>query len=247
MECTTPMAPNQVLASLSIFSQSSNIALAQTTFFFVEPPLITNVFPRFGSEVGGTLVTIQGRNMDVYQDENVICMFGSITSHDVTIQRNSNGSIAAIVCKTPMMIPSTVDISISANSKDYVKVSNFTYLSVPSVTNVSPILITEETHFITFQGTLFYFIYFICTYLFNPINHLILGSNLENAKSPCCGFGNSSTSIAWNSLAKQYSCDIPHWWITAKFSFKFNLFISINCVDFIDAGELYVQINYFIS
>lgn len=121
-------------------------------------PEITTIEPNKGSVVGGTKVTIKGKDfrkiMEGYEDESITVMFGE--KETTAVEYNNYDSITAIVPESKIPGPVTVRVK---NPDGTLSVGNiiFNYISKPTVTNISPNkLFTNDTKTeITMTGTMF--------------------------------------------------------------------------------------------
>jgi hypothetical protein len=102
---------------------------APASFFYVNPPLKTELSPSAGALGGGTLVTISGR----YLSNAVSVDFGDAAG---TIASNDDGAIAVSSPPGAESGPASVLVTTPGGTTDGL---TFTYTNAPTITGVTPI------------------------------------------------------------------------------------------------------------
>ncbi len=105
---------------------------AADQFTYVSAPTVTNVSPSSGPTAGGTVVTITGTNFTGATGVK----FGTVAGTGVVVN-----SATSITVTSPAEAAATVDVTVTAaggTSAVNAPADQFTYVSAPTVTNVSP-------------------------------------------------------------------------------------------------------------
>jgi hypothetical protein len=107
--------------------QSGSLA---TAFTYLAPPTVTNVSPNSGSTAGGTAVTITGANFAA----GATATFGGTAATNVVVVNSTT-----ITATTPAGIAGAVTVTVAnSNGLSGSLANGFTYVTPPTVTNVSP-------------------------------------------------------------------------------------------------------------
>jgi hypothetical protein len=213
--CTSPAMTSHVKGTVFVTANdgytsgsnySSSRVIAQSPFGYVSEIDAIDAAPLFGSESGGTEVSVRLAS-SVSSFSKPMCKFG-MSSSVLAVARVMNNS-GVIVCRTPASLPSIVEIYVSPNGVDFVQLSglSFMYVPKPSVTSIVPSLVTNLTTAVT-----------------------VVGSNLHQAGMRC-GFGKFvTTAILINDTA--VSCPLPQYWSATAYKFEDDLLLSVNGIDF---------------
>ena len=109
--CKSPKTKQHKSVSLRIrFGKDGKKIDTGHTFDFLTPCATKNIQPSFGSNFGGTLVTITGRGFS--NSSHMACRFGSISVQGYFIDENT------VQCNTPLHRPGIVNVSISSSSEN---------------------------------------------------------------------------------------------------------------------------------
>ena len=92
-------------------------------------PTITSVSPKSGSTVGGTAVTITGTNFAT----GASVTFGSAAATSISVVNNTT-----ISATTPAGTAGAVSVTVTVNGQNGSLANGFTYVAMPTVTNVNP-------------------------------------------------------------------------------------------------------------
>jgi len=92
-------------------------------------PTITSVSPKSGSTVGGTAVTITGTNFAT----GASVTFGSAAATSISVVNNTT-----ISATTPAGTAGVVSVTVTVNGQNGSLANGFTYVAMPTVTNVNP-------------------------------------------------------------------------------------------------------------
>jgi alpha-tubulin suppressor-like RCC1 family protein len=125
----------------------TSTAVTADQFTYVPPPSISGVSPSAGPVAGSTVVTITGENLG----EATAVKFGSTSA--THFEQISGTTVKA----TSPAGSGTVDISVTTpyGTSTAVTADHFTYLGVPTVTNVNPTKVALAGEEISIEGTNF--------------------------------------------------------------------------------------------
>jgi hypothetical protein len=106
---------------------------SRVRFTFYNELIINSIFPELGSEKGGTLVSIFGRNF--VDSDSLLCRFGSNEAQKVLFLTPNH-----VKCSSPKNSPGKASLMLSNNGFDYVENNDlmFTYLPGARVASFSP-------------------------------------------------------------------------------------------------------------
>jgi len=102
---------------------------AFSSFTYITPPVISSISPLSGSTLEGTSVTIRGTNFT----GATLVTFGELSATNISIVNSTT-----ITCITPVRSVGAVDITVTTGGGPSVSFSSFTYITPPSITDISP-------------------------------------------------------------------------------------------------------------
>jgi len=210
--CATPVHPSglaEVKVSMNGEDFVGGASGYAVEFSFEVGVTMAGVSPVVGHFEGGTVVTVTGTNF-VDSGANLKCMFGSVPSPATFVSSNE------ITCITPESLNNklqglnseSVDVKVTTNGDDYSESKKFTYVKMPTVANVAPEIVTENT---------------------GGVKLLVSGSNFHDSSDLMCAFGGSAalTEAKWLS-SSLLQCSTPSTLIPSSISSSVEVYITSN-------------------
>ena len=133
MHCVSPPMSSAKTVRLEVSSSGIEYSNSRMRFSFYNDPIMHSISPKFGSEQGGTIVSIMGGNF--FDGGSLFCRFGSNEPTRAIYSTSDH-----VKCVAPNNSPGKVSILVSNNGNNYVTNNNitFTYLEVSRVSALLP-------------------------------------------------------------------------------------------------------------
>ena len=135
-------APAHVAGDVQVVVTTDYGTSNSVTLKYVNPPVITNISSSTGTTLGGELVTINGTDLN----------HNTSVSFNGTLAVINSITATQIVCTTPAHVAGNITMTIQTSYGS--TTTNFTYISPPAITNITPSSRTTlGTSSVTINGT----------------------------------------------------------------------------------------------
>ena len=124
--CITPTRSTGAVGIVVTTIYGKSVAFSSYTY--ITPPVISRISPSFGGIVGGTNVTITGRNFT----GATLVTFGGLAATSLSIVNSTT-----ITCITPADSAGTVGIIVTTGGGLSNTFSSYTYITPPNITSIS--------------------------------------------------------------------------------------------------------------
>ncbi len=143
--CVTPIRTNGAAGVVVKTIYGTSVAFLSYTYII--PPNITGISPPSGGIAGGTNVTLRGTNFT----GATLVTFGGLSATALNVVNSTT-----ITCITPVRSAGAVGIIVATGGGPSTTFSSFTYVTPPSITDISPLSgSTEGGTNVTITGTNF--------------------------------------------------------------------------------------------
>jgi len=127
MKCT---APAKDAGDYTLTITNSNGQTTERSFTYKDQPVITSIEPDFGSNLGGTIITIFGSNFST----GATVKIGSRTCYDVTVDEDEG----TITCTAPIMSKGTYNVTVTNPDLQPATLNaSYTAEEIPLITSLS--------------------------------------------------------------------------------------------------------------
>ena len=138
------VSPPHLPGRVNVHFVNGNEFLYIGDFSFVTPPVIIGMYPSHGKNSGGTLIRLEGNDLEHTKH----CRFSSTSSsvQGITVNTESvtvSASVmknSSIVCVSPSGFPSaSVNIEVTCNGQDFLRTGHiFSFQKIPNIISVTP-------------------------------------------------------------------------------------------------------------
>ena len=246
--CTTPAVERSAIASIDV-SVNSTVTLFNTWFGFYSVPVFDSIFPAFGADSGGTEVILRSANLSAFWDPS--CRFGeAVETRDNSseaVETGDNSSARNVVsaavsigadgvwllsCSSPSSSVGSVSLYVSPYaSAAYIPTRlNFSYVPVPTVSRLEPVLVGANVAPGSSSSSL------------GPLT--LYGSNMNTSSIFCCTFSEGGGEVIVGNVVDdtRATCSLPTIWHHLAQGFESSVSVSTNCKDYIDTGLKVVKV-----